>query len=65
MRVLISSAVFLSIGAPLITIGFSPSEQLLGRDFSFRHDGGDGGRGKSEKGRKGSETKHVVIRPRG
>jgi hypothetical protein len=44
-----SSAVFLSVGPSLITVGFGSSEQLLSRGFSFRHDGGEGGRGKGEK----------------
>ena len=54
MPVLISSVISLPIGPPLVTIGFSPSEQLFSRGFSSRHDGGEGGRGKSEKGRNGS-----------
>jgi hypothetical protein len=58
----VSSAVVLSIGPPTVTVGFGPSEQLLGRDFSLRHDGGEGGCGKSEKGRK--VTGCVVIRLR-
>ena len=33
----------------LIIVGFGSSEQLLGCDFSFRHDGGEGGRWKREK----------------
>ena len=37
-----------------IAVGFSPSKQLLDHDFSFHHDGREGGRGKSEKGRKGA-----------
>ena len=36
----------------LVTVGFSPSEQLLGCDFSLRHDDRDSGCGKSEKGGK-------------
>ena len=60
MPALVSSAVFLSIGSPIVTVGFSLSEELLGRDFSFHHDVGKGGRGKSEKGRKGAETGHMI-----
>jgi len=44
----------LSLGEPpLVSIGSGPSEQLLGCDFSLRHAGGEGGRVKSEKERKG------------
>jgi hypothetical protein len=35
----ISSAVFLSMGSSLVTVGLSPSEQLLGHGFPFLHDG--------------------------
>jgi hypothetical protein len=45
----VSSAVFLSVGPSLIAVGFGASFQLLGRGFSFRHDGGEGGRWKREK----------------
>jgi hypothetical protein len=48
----VSSAVFLSVSSPLITVGFSSSEQLLGHDFSFPCSSGEGGRGKSEKEQK-------------
>jgi hypothetical protein len=48
----ILSAVFPSVSSPSVTVGFSPSEQLLGRDFSFPHSNGEGGRGKSEKEQK-------------
>jgi hypothetical protein len=41
------SAVFLSVGSFLITVGFGSSEQLLSRGFSFRHD--EGGSWKREK----------------
>jgi hypothetical protein len=33
----------------LIAVGFGSSSQLLSRGFSFRHDGGKGGRWKREK----------------
>jgi hypothetical protein len=33
--ILVPSAVFLSMSTFLITVGFRPSEQLLGRDFRF------------------------------
>jgi hypothetical protein len=49
MPVVVSSAVFLSMDLPLVTVRFSPSEQLLGYELSFRHDGGEGGREKSGK----------------
>jgi len=45
----VSSAVFLSVGLSLIAVGFGSSFQLLSRGFSFRHDGGEGGRWKREK----------------
>jgi hypothetical protein len=45
----VSGAVVLSMGPPLVTVGFGLSEQLFGRDFSLRHDGGEGGREKSGK----------------
>jgi hypothetical protein len=45
----ISSAVFLSVRPSLIAVGFGLSVQLLSRGFSFRHDGGEGGRWKREK----------------
>jgi hypothetical protein len=48
----VSSAVFLSVGPSLITVRFGSSEQILSRGFSFRHDGGGGGRWKREKERK-------------
>jgi hypothetical protein len=52
----VSSAVFLSVGPSLITVRFGSSEQLLSRGFSFRHDDDDGGScGKSERERKGTE----------
>jgi hypothetical protein len=35
-----------------LTGKFGPSEQLLGRDFSFHHDRGEGDRRKSEKRQK-------------
>ena len=45
----VSSAVFLSVHPSLIAVGFGSSSQLLSRGFSFRHDGGEGGRWKREK----------------
>jgi hypothetical protein len=48
----VSSAVFLSVGPSLITVRFGSSEPLLIRGFSFRHNGGGGGRWKREKERK-------------
>src|SRR5271154_3608600 len=46
---IVSSAVFLSVCPSLIAVGFGSSSQLLSRGFSFRHDGGKGGRWKREK----------------
>jgi hypothetical protein len=46
---IVSSAVFLSVRPSLIAVRFSSSSQLLSRGFSFRHDGGKGGRWKREK----------------
>jgi hypothetical protein len=61
-----ASAVVLSMGSLLVTVGFSLSEQLFGRDFSLRRDGGEGGSEKSEKREKERKvTGRVVIRPRG
>ena len=48
----VSSAVFLSVSPPLVTVGFSPNKQLLGSDFSFPHNSGEDGRGKNQKQRK-------------
>jgi len=45
----VSSAVFLLVDPSLIAVGFGSSFQLLSRDFSFRHDDGEGGRWKREK----------------
>jgi hypothetical protein len=45
----ISSAVFLSMRPSLIAIGFGSTFQLLNRNFSFRHGGGEGSRWKREK----------------
>jgi hypothetical protein len=60
MLPVISSAVFLSISLSLITVRFGSSFQLLSRGFSFRHDGGEGGRWKREK--EGEETgKHALL----
>jgi hypothetical protein len=52
----VSSAVFLSVDSSLITAGFGSSEQLLSRDFSFRHEGGEGGHWKREKSEKKRES---------
>ena len=57
MSLVVLSAVFFSIGTLPVTVGFSLSKQLLGRDFSFRHDGKGDGCKKSEKGRKGKDRK--------
>ena len=49
----------------LVPVGFGPSKQLLGRDFSFRHAGGESGNRKSEKGQeewdrtRGDQTEKV------
>jgi len=45
----VPNAVFLSVYPSLIAVGFGSSVQLLGRGFSFRHDGGEDGRWKREK----------------
>ena len=45
----VPTAVFLSVGPSLIAVGFGSSFRLLSRGFSFRHDGGEGGRWKREK----------------
>ena len=56
----VSSAVFLSVRPSLIAVGFGSSFQLLSRGFSFRHDGGEGGRWKREK--EGEEAgKHALL----
>jgi len=64
----VSSAVF-SLGAPsLIAGGSGSSFQLLSRGFSFRHDGGEGGRWKREKegeGRRRSGKARVANRTAG
>ena len=49
MLPVVSSAVFRSVDPSLIAVGFGLSFQLLSRGFSFRHDGGEGGRWKREK----------------
>ena len=48
MLPVVPSAVFLLVGPSLIAVGFGLSFQLLSRGFSFRHDGGEGGRWKRE-----------------
>jgi len=55
MLPVVSSAVFLLVGPSFITVGFGSSEQLLSRGFSFRHDGGEGGRWKRKEGREAGE----------
>ena len=45
----VSSAVFLSIDSSLIAVGLGSNIELLSRGFSFRHDGGEGGRWKRER----------------
>jgi hypothetical protein len=56
----VSSAVFLSVRPSFIAVGFGSSFQLLSRGFSFRYDGGEGGRGKMEK--EEEETgKHALL----
>ena len=64
----VSSAVFLSVGPSLITVGFGSSFQLLSRGFSFRHDGGrqpleegEGGR-RSGKARVADQTAGMTER---
>jgi hypothetical protein len=53
----VSSAVFLSVRPSLIAVGFGSSFRLLSRGFSFRHDGGEGGRWKE-----GEEAgKHALL----
>ena len=54
----VSSAVFLSVGPSLVTVGFGSSKQLLSRDFSFRHGGG----WKREKERKRGLAKAFITR---
>ena len=49
------SAVFLSMDSSPIAVGFGLSFQLLSRGFSFRHDGGEGGRSKGEEGEEAGE----------
>jgi hypothetical protein len=55
----ISSAVFLSVRPSLIAVGFGLSVQLLSRGFSFRHDGGEGGRWKREKEGDGGRSREM------
>jgi len=45
----VSGAVLLSVGPSLVSVGFGASFQLLNCSFSFRHDGGGGGRWKRKK----------------
>jgi hypothetical protein len=48
---IVSSIVFLSVRPSLIAVGFGSTSQLLSRGFSFRRDGGEGGRWKREEER--------------
>jgi hypothetical protein len=58
----VSSAVFLSMGPSLVTVGFGSSFQLLCHTFSFRNDGGGGGGDGCWKGKEGEEAgKHVLL----
>jgi hypothetical protein len=58
----VSGAVFLSVRPSLIAVGFGSSFQFLSRGFSFRHDGGEGGRWKREKERGKREKKRESTR---
>jgi hypothetical protein len=40
----------------LVTVGFGPNEQLLGHDVPLPHQGGEGGRMRSEKELKEGKT---------
>jgi hypothetical protein len=51
MLAVVLSAVILSVGPSLITVGFGSSEQLLSRGFSFRYEDGEGGRWKRAEGK--------------
>jgi hypothetical protein len=57
MLPVVSSAVFLSVCHSLIAVGFGSSFQFLSRGFSFRHDGGEGGRWKREKEEEGGRRR--------
>jgi hypothetical protein len=57
----ISSAVFLSVRPSLIAVGFGSSFQLLSCGFSFRHDGGEGGRWKKEEGEGGRRSGRARV----
>jgi hypothetical protein len=61
MLPVISSAVFLSVRPSLIAVGFGSSFQLLSRGFSFRHDGGEGGRWEREEGEGGRRSGKVRV----
>jgi hypothetical protein len=61
----VSSAVFLSIRPSLIAVGFGSSSQLLSRGFSFRHDGGEGGRCKKGEGGRRSGKARVADQTAG
>jgi hypothetical protein len=62
----VSSAVFLSVRPSLIAVGFGSSIQLLSRSFSFRHDGGEGGRSRREKeGEEAGSTRCCMPDPQG
>lgn len=49
----------------LVSVGLGPSEQLLGRDFSLRYTGGEGGLYEERERVERNDTKCVIIRPRG
>ena len=56
----VSSAIFFSVRPSLIAVEFGSGFQFLSRGFSFRHDGGEGGRWKREK--EGEEAgKHALL----
>jgi hypothetical protein len=59
----VSSAVFLSVGLSLVTVGFGSSFQLLSCGFSFLGDGGGGGGGGCWKREKEGEEagKHTLF----
>ena len=57
MLAVVLSAVILSVGPSLITVGFGSSEQLLSRGFSFRHEDGEGGRWKRTEGKEAASMR--------
>jgi len=56
---IVSSAVFLSIDSSLIAVGLGSNIELLSRGFSFRHDGGEGGRWKREREKRSGKSRVV------